>query len=89
MILKSGRTSGLKRGNRKGCDQRTSSESWETMTARSDLFAVRRARRLGAEDALRGVNGESAASLRACRDVVRFDVNDDFDFVGVARSCVG
>lgn len=56
------------------------------MTARSALFAVRRVRRLGADDDLRGVNGESAASLIACRDVVRFDVKDDLDFEGVARS---
>lgn len=59
------------------------------MTARSALFAVRRVRRLGADDDLRGVNGESAASLIACRDVVRFDVKDDLDFEGVARSWVG
>ena len=59
------------------------------MTARSALFAVRRVRRLGADDHLRGVNGESAASLIACRDVVRFDVKDDLDFEGVARSWVG
>ena len=59
------------------------------MTARSALFAVRRVRRLGADDDLRGVNGESAASLIACRDVVRFDVKDDLDFQGVARSWVG
>ena len=59
------------------------------MTARSALFAVRRVRRLGADDDLRGVNGESAASLIACRDVVRFYVKDDLDFEGVARSWVG
>ena len=44
---------------------------------------------LGEDDDLRGVNGESAASLIACRDVVRFDVKDDLDFEGVARSWVG
>ena len=86
MPLYSGRTSWLKVGNRNGCDQRTSSDSCEATRARSTLFAERRPRNEKEED-LRGAKDDNAASFRACRDVVRFDLKDDFDLLPVAMSC--
>ena len=82
----SGRTSWLKRGKRNGCDQRISSDSCEATTARSALFAERRPRN-EEEEVLRGAKDDNAASLRACRDVVRFDLKDDLGLLPVARSC--
>ena len=54
--------------------------------ARSALFADRRPRSEKEED-FRGVKDDNAASFRAWRDVVRFDLKDDFDLLPMARSC--
>ena len=75
-----GRTSGLKRGKRKGWDQSMSSEKGED------------GERCACEEVLLRVKEEmelTAAFLSACRDVVRLDVKLGFGFGVEARLVLG
>lgn len=80
----SGRTSGLKRGKRKGCDQSMSSAIGEAPAPGSS----RRSLEGGAGKDLSEDNEESAADLSACSDVVRFDLKENLG-LGVEARLLG